>query len=72
MENKCLKYYKSQHNVSCTEMLSSLGYRNTSSKKIKMGFETQVHLNDTHKLISCFTANTLFHNYKNKPDNTVY
>ena len=38
MENKCFKYYKSQHNVSRTEMLSSLGYRNISSGKIKMGF----------------------------------
>jgi len=38
MENKCFKYYKSQHNVSYTEMLSSLGYRNISSGKIKMGF----------------------------------
>jgi len=38
MENKCFKYYKLQHNVSCTEMVSSLGYRKVSSGKIKMGF----------------------------------
>jgi len=38
MENKCFKYYKSQHNCSCIEMLSSLGYRNISSGKIKMRF----------------------------------
>jgi hypothetical protein len=38
MENICFKYYISKHNVSCNEMLSSLGYKNIPSGKIKIGF----------------------------------
>jgi hypothetical protein len=52
-------------------MLSSLGYRNTFSGGKKMEFETQVHVNDTYKLVSYITANILCLSYKNKPDNTV-